>query len=92
MKAKILQITAELLVEMCKPAPGVGWCLESHGLPLDARLAEARVHAEDRGTILLKVVSESWPEVELGELLPHVEPPRFKRIPQPGWTDPEQSS
>jgi hypothetical protein len=88
MKAKILRFAAELLVEMCKPNPGHGWCLDRNGLPLDAKLTGVMTDLNHERTIIVRVESEEWPDVENGFVPPLENDPVFRSIPQPGWTEP----
>lgn len=78
MKAKLLQVAAELLVEMCKPKPGVAWRLLRQGLPLDASVSEVYTDRQNPRCFVIKIVSESWPKVEFGHPLEYVTPPVFQ--------------
>jgi hypothetical protein len=87
MRAMILRMSLELLVDMCKPSPGKGWCLECNGLPSDATIHEVR-NTYLANTLDIVVLSESWPDVPKGYTPPTMLAPMFRTIPQPGWSGP----
>ena len=72
----VLYISSELLVDLFKAGPPRSYAIRSGGLPEDTRLVEV-AHARYMGeplTIALLLESETWPEVEDGQLPPELSP------------------
>ena len=65
MRAKILQVTPELFVEMCKPTPSwAGWHCSKNSIPEDARIERVEIRETKgmRGEIRITLSSKEWPE------------------------------
>lgn len=88
MRAKILTISADLFVTMCKPSPFAGWTLERNGLPDDARI-ERIDFVFNRDTLAITLVSDEWPDVAEAEKIPMIKDlPTFKTIPAQDISNP----
>ena len=89
MKNAILEITAELIIEILKGAEanfeGFFQVIEN-GLPKDAKVVEiatkSLVDTSDHysNSVLVKLHSEEFRNIPKGERLPRLDPPIFKTI------------
>jgi hypothetical protein len=84
MKRAIVQVTAQLLVEMCKPYPKPRYYnVTENALPEDARAVGGR-YDPCRDLFELAVQSESFEDVPLEQMLPTLPPPVFQEVVSDG--------
>lgn len=79
-----MRVTPEFLIELFRHGSVHHFCVESEGLPLDARMAGigrwGEVYNPQNHTIDLVIESESFDEVPEGTLLPILPPTLFRTI------------
>lgn len=79
MKAKILRITSDLILEMLKPGRHCYKSIENH-LPEDAKVIRSGVNQFYPEAICLIIESEEFPDIKEGCLVEILPKPVFRNI------------